>query len=57
MHMRNILIMIISLVLLSSCSGSSKLEAETCDLSEYKQVMDEMGNGGEFVIQGRAESI
>ena len=42
--MRKIVITIIALILLSSCSASSKVEPETCDLSEHKQVMDEMAS-------------
>lgn len=44
MYMRKIVIIIIALILLSSCSASSKVEPETCDLSEHKQVMDEMAS-------------
>lgn len=40
--MKNIVTIIIALVLISSCSTASKPEPETCDLTEHKQVMDDM---------------
>jgi len=42
--MKKIIYMIIAIILMSSCSTSLKSEPETCDLTEHKQVMDEMAS-------------
>ena len=42
--MKKIIIIIITLALITSCSRSSQTEPEICDLSDHRQVLDEMAS-------------
>jgi hypothetical protein len=51
--MKNIIIIFITLIILSSCSTSKKIEPETCELTDYKQVFDEMA----FIVGKLREEV
>lgn len=51
--MKKIIIIIFTLILLGSCSTTKKIEPEICELTDYKQVFDEMA----FIVGKLKEQI